>query len=139
MEDIQRLRTRQCATKFSVTKLLGKVDGILSADLEGINSQSLKKAVKLMADTTLCQLKAKQGQLVELNNAITEKIDDEIELEEDISNADACQSDLDECIAFLTEFLAKSHLLSLLMFIPCYQPHHRPRTPQLCILILSSQ
>ena len=96
MENIQCLRTRRRATKSSVTKLLGKVDGILSADLEGVNSQSVKEAAKLMADTTLCQLKAKQGQLVELNNAIAEKIDDETELEEDISKADAYQFDLDE-------------------------------------------
>ncbi|XP_065916009.1 uncharacterized protein [Dysidea avara] len=108
MENIQRLRTRRRATKSSVTKLLGKVDGILSADLEGVNSQSVKEAAKLMADTTLCQLKAKQGQLVELNNVIAEKIDDETELEEDISKADAYQFDLDERIAFLTEFLRKA-------------------------------
>ena len=73
MENIQRLQTRRHATKSSVTKLLGEVDGILSADLESVNSQLVKEAAKLMADTTLCQHKSKQGQLVELNNAIAER------------------------------------------------------------------
>jgi len=90
MKDAQRLQTKRCATESSVTKLLGKVDGILSIDLEGVRSQSVKEAVKLTANTTLYQLKAKQGQLIELNNEIADKIKDETALEE-ILNADAYQ------------------------------------------------
>jgi len=109
MEEAQRLRTKRRATKSSVTKLLGKVESILSVDLEGVNSVSVKDAVKLMTDTTLSQLKAKQGLLIELNNAIADKIEDETTLEEEISNADAYQFDLDDRIAFLTEFLKRAN------------------------------
>ena len=104
MEDLQHLRTRRCATKASMTKLLSKVDGALSADLEGINPQSIKEETRLMAGSTLVQLKAKCSRFVDLSNSIADKIDDETTLEEEICAADEYQSDLDK-IAFLTEFL----------------------------------
>jgi len=108
MEEAQCLWTKRRTTKSSVTKLLGKVDSILSVYLEGVNSVSVKDAVKLIANTTLSQLKDKQGLLIELNNAITNKIEDETALEEEILKADAYQFDLDDRIAFLTEFLKRA-------------------------------
>ena len=70
MEDLQRLRTRRRATKASVTTLLSKVDGALSADLEGVNPQSIKEETRLMAGSILVKLKAKRSQFVDLSNSI---------------------------------------------------------------------
>ena len=50
-------------------KLLGKIEDLLSTDLEGINSQSIKEAMKLVADTTLSHLKSKRNQIGELDSA----------------------------------------------------------------------
>ena len=72
-------------------------------------SQSVKEAVKLTADTTLYQLIAKQGQLIELNNKIVDKIKDEIALEEDISNADEYQFDLDDLLTCWYTYLIASY------------------------------
>ena len=64
-----------------------------------------------MADSTLRQLKAKQSQLVELDNSIAEKIDDEAKLEEEIATADAYQFKLEDCIAHLAEFIRRASQL----------------------------
>ena len=77
MDDLQCLKTRRFAAKSSMTKLLSKVDGVLSAELESINSQSVNEETKLMAESTLRQLQAKQSQFVTFNDSIAEKIDDD--------------------------------------------------------------
>jgi len=81
---------------------------VLSTDLEGINSQSVKEGTKLMVVLTLHQLQAKKSQFVELSDTIAAKIDDETQLEEEIAIADAYQFDLDNCIAHLAEFLRRA-------------------------------
>ena len=89
MDDLQCLKTRRFAAKSSMTKLLSKVDGVLSAELESVNSQSVKEERKLMAESTLR--------------------DNETALEEEIATADAYQFELDDRIAFLTEFLRRAN------------------------------
>ena len=64
-----------------------------------------------MANSNLCQLKAKQSQFVELSNSITEMIDDMSALEEEICAADVYQFELDNRVAFLTEFLRWANLV----------------------------
>ena len=115
-----------------MTKLLGKIEELLSTDLEGVNSWSIKEATKLVANTTLSQLKSKRSQIGELDSAIATKIVAEDELEEEILNS--YQFTLDDCIAYLTEFIRKAsqppplgpiHLTWLRL------PHLRQQTPLL--------
>jgi len=61
-----------------------------------------------MAITTLAQLRTKRDQIVELDTAITAKINDEAEFEEEIDNADIYQLSLEERIAILTQFIRKA-------------------------------
>ena len=68
------------------------------------------EARKLMAATTLGQLRTKQQQIVELDATIAAKIDTETEFEEEFVNADTYQLTLEEQIAFFTEFICKANL-----------------------------
>jgi len=108
MDDLQHLKARRRAAKSSVSKLLSKVDSVLSMEIEGVNSQSVKEKTKLMANSTLRQLQAKQSQFITFNDSIATKFDDETALEEEIATANAYQFDLDDCITFLTEFLKRA-------------------------------
>ena len=103
MDDIQRLHSKRRGIKGNITKLLAKVENMISADLEGVNSQSIKESRKLVATTT--QLRDKRAQIAELDTAIAVKIQTETGLEEELCNADTYLSTLEEQIAFLTEFM----------------------------------
>jgi len=59
-----------------VTKLITKVEDMLSADFEGVNAQTVTESRKLMPDTTLSQLRTKRDQIMELDTTISEKIGD---------------------------------------------------------------
>ena len=110
MDDIQRLHSKRRGIKGCITKLLAKVEDMISADLEGVNSQSVKESRKLVATTTAIQLRDKHAQIAELDTAIAAKIQTETDLEEEICNADTYLSTLEEQIAFLTEFIRKANI-----------------------------
>ena len=110
MSELQRLQAKCRGIKASVTKLIMKVEDVISADLEGVSTQSVSESRKLLAETTLVQLKHKKGQIMELDDAIGAKIEAEQEFEEEITNADTYQITLDENIAFLSEFIRKAGL-----------------------------
>jgi len=74
MDELQHLQTRRHDSKTSVTKLLNIVEDLGSTDLESVNSQSIKEVMRLAAEVTLSQLKAKEGQIGELDSTIAEKI-----------------------------------------------------------------
>ena len=84
---------------------------MISADFEGVNSQSIKESCKLIATTTATQLRDKQDQIDDLDTAIAAKIQTETDLEEDICNAGTYQSTLEEQITFLPEFIRRANLL----------------------------
>ena len=63
-----------------------KVEDMLSTDLEGVGTQSVSKATKLLAETTLTQLKVKNKQIVQLDATIADKIEGDEEFEEEIIN-----------------------------------------------------
>jgi len=65
MNATQHLQAKLWALKGSVTKLFKKVEDLISADLEGITSESVTEARKLMAVTTLGQLQTKHDQIVD--------------------------------------------------------------------------
>ncbi|XP_065901997.1 uncharacterized protein [Dysidea avara] len=110
MSELQRLQAKRRGIKASVTKLITKVEDMISADLEGVSTQYVSESRKLLAETTLVQLKHKKGQIMELDDAIGAKIEAEQEFEEEITNADTYQITLDENIAFLSEFIRKAGL-----------------------------
>jgi len=104
---MEHLNLKCRGIKASTIKLLAKVEDMLSTDLENISIQSVSEAKKLLAETTLTQLKAKRQQIVE---PIADKIEGDEEFEEEIINADAYQMTLEERLAFLTEFIRKAGL-----------------------------
>ena len=81
------------------------------ADLEGISTQTVPESKKLLAETTLAHIKHKKEKILELDDAIGAKIEVAQEFEEEITNADTYQMSLDECIAFLSEFIRKAGML----------------------------
>jgi len=107
MDATQCLQAKRQALKGSVTKLFTKVEDMIYADLEGVTSESITEARKLMAVTTLGQLQTKRDQIVELDTAIVDKIEAATEFEEETINA---QLTLEERIAFLAEFVRKAGL-----------------------------
>ena len=110
MSEVQHLQAKRRGIKASVTKLITKVEDMISADLEDVSTQSVSESRKLLAETTLVQLKHKKGQIMELDDAIGVKIEAEQEFEEEITNADTYQITLDENITFLSEFIRKAGL-----------------------------
>ena len=118
MDENQRLHSKRRGLRGSVTKLSTKVEDIISTDLEGISKESVSESRKLMAATTLAQLRTKRDQIAELDIAIAGKIETEAEFEEETINADTYHFSLEEKIAFLTEFVRKAGL-----------PPHRPSPP----------
>ena len=119
---MERLNLKRRGIKASTTKLLAKVEDMLSTDLEGVSTQSVSEGKKLLAETTLTQLKAKKEQIVELDIAIADKIEGELEFEEEITNADTYQMTLEERLAYLAEFIRKAGL----------PPPESQRPPPLC-------
>jgi len=83
---------------------------MIAADLDSVSAQTVSTSRKLLCETTLTQLKAKKDEIVELDNAIGDKIEVEEEFVEEITNADIYQATLDENIAFLAEFVRKAGL-----------------------------
>jgi len=110
MDENQRLHSKRQGLKGSVTKLTAKVEDIISTDLESISEESITESRKLMASTTLAQLRAKRDQIARLDTAIAARIETEAEFEEETINADTYQFSLKERIAFLTEFVRKAGL-----------------------------
>ena len=110
MDENQRLHSKQQGSKGSVTKLTAKVEDIISTDLESISNESVTEFRKLMASTTLAQLRAKCDQIAELDAAIAARIETEAEFEEETIYADTYQFSLEERIAFLTEFVGNAGL-----------------------------
>ena len=121
IDDLKRLISKRRGIKASVTKLITKVEDMVAADLDTVSSQTVSTSRKLLGETTLTQLKAKKDQIVELDNAIGEKIEAEEEYEEEITNADTYQDILDEKIAFLAEFIRKAGLSP--QGVPPVTPH----------------
>jgi len=87
MDESQRLRTKRRGIKASVTKLIAKVETMISADLESVSTKSVSESRKVLAETTLMQLKVKKEQVMELDTAIAAKIDSEQEFEEETIEA----------------------------------------------------
>ena len=66
MDDCQRLNSKRRGIQVSVMKLTTKVEDMLSADLAGVSTQTVPEGKKLLAETTLAQLKHKKEQISEL-------------------------------------------------------------------------
>ena len=77
MSELQRLQAKCHGIKASITKLITKVEVMISTDLECVSTQSVSESRKLLAETTLAQLKQKKGQIMELDNPIGVKIEAE--------------------------------------------------------------
>ena len=108
MDEVQRLRVKQHGLKGSVTKLLTKVDDILSAELKTVNLNSTPESQRLLAATTATQLTAKRGQIEKLDDTIVAAIEEETELETEICDADTYLTTLEERITFLEEFVKQA-------------------------------
>ena len=96
MEEALCLRVKRRGLKGSITKLMGKVEQALSADLETVNAESVTEAQRVTITTTINQLKTKLKQIIVLDNAIIEVIHDEGELETEICDADTYQTGLEQ-------------------------------------------
>ena len=120
MEEHKRLRVKRCGLKGSITKMTEKVHEALSAELETVNMESISESRRILVSTTTEQLRTKLKQIIELDGAIARTIDREEELEAEICDADTYQSNLEQNIAFLTEFIKKAKQL------PVARPPPRP-------------
>jgi len=67
-------------------------------------ADSVPEGKKLLAETTLTQLKAKKEQIAELDIAIADKVEGDHEFEEEITNADTYHMTLEERLAYLTVY-----------------------------------
>ena len=108
MEDAQRLRVKRRGLKGSITKLTGKVQEALITELETVNAESVPESRRILISTTIDQLKFKLAQINELDEAIAKTIQEEEELETEICEADSYQSNLEQQIAFLVEFIKRT-------------------------------
>jgi len=108
MAELNRNRVKRHGLKGSVTKLLAKVEDVLSAELETVNLDSTPESQRLLAATTATQLTAKKSQIEKLDNAIVAAIEEETELEAEVCDADTYQTTLEERIVFLEEFVKRA-------------------------------
>ena len=70
MEEALRLCVKRRGLKGSINKLMGKVEQVLSADLETVNAESVTEPQRVTVTTTIDQLKTKLKQIIVLDNAI---------------------------------------------------------------------
>ena len=117
MDESQRILAKRRGLKSSITKLLGKIEDMMSVEIEHMSSESITESRWLTVTTILAQIRAKGDQISELDTAIAGKAQTAEELEEEICNADMYQTTLEERIAFLTEFIRKSSLTPVRSFI----------------------
>ena len=108
MDEAQRLRAKRRGLKGSVTKLLAKVDDILSAELATVNLSSTPESRRLLASTTVTQLTAKKNQIAQLDDTIVAAIQQAEELESEVCDADTYLTTLEGHIAFLEEFVKRA-------------------------------
>jgi len=108
MEEPTRLHVKRHGLKGSITKLMGKIQEALTAELETVNTDSVPESRRLLVSTTVKQLKSKLAQINELDEAIAKTIQEEEELETEICDADTYQSNMEQQIAFLIEFTKKA-------------------------------
>jgi len=109
MDEVLRLKAKQRGLKGSVTKLLTKVENVLSADLATTNLSSTSESRRFLASTTLTQLTAKKTQISELDETIVAAIQQEDELKTEVCDVDTYLSTLEEHIAFLVEFVKRAN------------------------------
>lgn len=109
MDETQRLRAKRRGLKGSVTKLLTKVDDILSTELATVNLSSTPESRRLLASTTVMQLTTKKNQIAQLDDTIVAAIQEEEELESEVCDADTYLTTLEEQIAFLEEFVKQAN------------------------------
>jgi len=76
-------------------------------ELETVNTDSVPESRRLLVSTTVEQLKSKLAQINELDKAIAKTIQEE-GLEIEICDADTYQSNMEQQIAFLIEFIKKA-------------------------------
>lgn len=119
MEEAQRLRVKRRGLRGSITKLMGKVEGVFTTELETVNTESVPESRRILASTTVEQLKSKLAQIAELDEAIAKTIQGEEELETEFCDADTYQSNVEQQIALLVEFVKKASQL----------PRTQPPTP----------
>ena len=119
MEETSRLRVKRRGLKGSVTKLMGKVEDAFITELEAVNAESVPESRRILASTTVEQLKSKLAQIAKLDEAIAQTIQGEEELETEICDADTYQSNVEQQIALLVEFVKKASQL----------PRIQPPTP----------
>ena len=110
IEEPTRLRVKQRGLKGSITKLTGKIQEALTAELETVNTNSVpESSLRLLVSTTVEQLKSKLAQINELDEAIAKTTQEEEELETEICDADTYQSNMEQQIAFLIKFIKKAN------------------------------
>ena len=125
MDEAQRLQAKRRGLRGSVTKLLAKVDNILSGELATTNLSSTPESRRLLASTTATQLMAKKNQITQLDDAIVATIEGAEELESEVCDADTYSTTLEERIAFLEEFVKRANQP------PLPTPHEVPEESRL--------
>ena len=128
MEESQCLCVKRRGLKGSITKLTGKVQEALTAELETVNRDSIPESRKLLVSTAIAQLKSKLEQIIELDGAIAKTIQEEGELETEILDADTYQTNLEQQIAVLVEFTKKANQLPMVQgpTLPLTAPDRTP-------------
>ena len=89
-------------------KLTGKVEEALTAELETLSTESVPESRRVLMSTTVEQLKSKLAQTTDLDEATAKTIQEEEELEREICDADTYQSDVEQQISLLVEFVKKA-------------------------------
>ena len=108
MDEVQRHQVKRRRLKGNVTKLLSKVEDVLSTEPEAVNIDSTQKSQRILVSTTVTQLNANIDQIKRLDELIVSGIQTEEELETEVCDADTYLTTLEERIAYLATFIKRA-------------------------------
>ena len=108
MDTTKRLRVKRRSCKASITKLLAKLENATLCDLSTINPEVVTGSQRLAFPTTLTQLKSKLDTISKLSDDISETIQNEEELETELTDADMYMAELEEKTVIIEEFIKKA-------------------------------
>jgi len=105
VEEVQRLRVKRQNCRDSITKLLTKVEDVMSRSK--LNTTTVTDSRRLAFNTTLGHLKTKRDLIIKLDSDISDTVKEEEELEAELNDSDSYLMDLEK-IAIVEEYVRKA-------------------------------
>ena len=124
MEVPQRLKASRRGHRVHIRKLLGKIDEILTKEEEEVQQKEL-----VSLESLLHQLRSKFTTLSSLDERISESIDKEADLEQEVIESEELRSSIEEKIHITSKFL-ESSILSPPHAAPITSPDPAPAAPE---------